>query len=158
VRYYGLVKRSLLIILVAGLCAVFGALLLIKEVRAPESQPKSIKVTFGGRDFNALVADTEKEREHGLSGTPQLAPDEAMLFVLDGPTRACFWMKDMRYNLDILWFDSDKHLTHDVVNVSPSSYPNTYCPPRDAKYVLEIVGGTLRQLNVGPNAPVYFNY
>ena len=125
---------------------------------APKASFKTTKVTFGNHSFKARVADTEKDREKGLSGTAKLAPDEAMLFVMDSPSNACFWMKDMLYNLDIVWFDADRQLVYQKVNLPPSSYPNNYCSPQNAKYVLELPAGTLSGLSVAPNTPVYFDY
>jgi uncharacterized membrane protein (UPF0127 family) len=156
------VKRIIRIISAVALVAIILLVVAItapsRLSRKPSSDDTVISLTFGGRQFTARTAETPAEREKGLSGTDPLKRDEAMLFVLDGPTRngACMWMKDMKYSIDIAWFDVDKHLIHDKTNVSPTSYPNSYCPPVDAKYVLEFAAGTLSQLSLKSNSEFEF--
>jgi len=105
-------------------------------------------VLLNGRRFDVQVASTKDERAHGLSGTQSLSANQGMLFVFNPSELACFWMKDMRYNLDILWFDSHNKLIYLQQNLSPATYPHTYCPPSATSRVLEIKAGSAKQLNV----------
>lgn len=100
------------------------------------------------KQFNVQLADTPEKMRKGLSGTSQLQEDEAMLFVAETPGLECFWMKDMYYSLDILWFDADKKLTHIERDITPESYPKNYCADQPASYVLEVRNGTAHQLGL----------
>jgi uncharacterized membrane protein (UPF0127 family) len=60
-----------------------------------------------------------------------------MLFVFDAPQRQGFWMKDMKFAIDIVWLDESKSIVHIESNVLPSSYPQIYRPDARAKYVIE---------------------
>jgi uncharacterized membrane protein (UPF0127 family) len=92
-----------------------------------------------GRTYYLSAATSEADQERGLSGTPSLADDRGMLFVDSSVGERCFWMKDMRYALDIIWLDNGKKVVHIEKNLSPSTYPKAYCA--QAQYVIELNAG-----------------
>src|SRR5690348_9141485 len=96
------------------LIVLLVTMLLTRKVKAPGST-----VILNNHIFTVTVADTPAVRAQGLSDTPSLAKNHGMLFVFQTPDRACFWMKDMRYNLDILWFDANNKLVKLENNLSP---------------------------------------
>ncbi len=129
------------------------------HVHAPGSmvQPgHSLDIELKGQRFVVEIADTTTLREQGLSNRQNLASDRGMLFIFQQPDKACFWMKDMRFNLDILWFDTQKNLIYQQKNLSPSTYPQTYCPPMPALYVVEVNAGTSAKLGLAPGDVLTF--
>jgi uncharacterized membrane protein (UPF0127 family) len=47
-------------------------------------------------------------------------------------------MKDMKFNIDIVWLDESFTITQIESNVSPDTYPTTtFIPEKDSLYVLE---------------------
>lgn len=96
-------------------------------------------VEINGVKFRAETAATKKEREKGLSLRKNLCADCAMLFVFDNPGRHLFWMKDMQFNLDIIWISGDK-IVFLALNV-PFDFSQKINPGADADKVLEINGG-----------------
>lgn len=96
---------------------------------------------IGEAYFNFELADTEIKRTQGLSGREPLSDTEAMVFVFDSESRHCFWMKDMKFNLDILWFDSNKKLVFEKRNVAPDTYPQNFCSDVPSRYVVEVTAG-----------------
>lgn len=69
------------------------------------------------------VKDTVEERSSGLSGRAPLADDEGMVFIFEAIGQPGFWMKDMRFNLDVLWIRQGQ-----VVDISynvPAPSPGT---------------------------------
>ncbi len=87
------------------------------------------------------IADSPKEREHGLSDRRSLADTAGLLFVFDRAGKQCFWMKDMRFSIDMIWLDGDKKILKIERGVSPATYPQTFCPPQPAQYVIEVNDG-----------------
>lgn len=83
------------------------------------------------------VFDTPQERTQGLSDRTELQAGEAVLFVLDEPAKDCFWMKDMRFSIDIIWLNHNKEVIYLKQNVSLETYPETFCPNEPASYVIE---------------------
>ena len=62
-------------------------------------------VHIGGTTVRAEVAADTKAREQGLSGRPSLAEGRGMLFVYPDHATRTFWMKGMRFPIDIIWID-----------------------------------------------------
>jgi hypothetical protein len=71
-----------------------------------------------------------------------------MLFIFAEPGNDCFWMKDMKFDIDMLWFDEGQNLVHMQENANKSSYPSDFCPQTPSKYVLEVPAGTAKQLGL----------
>lgn len=86
-----------------------------------------------------VVSDPE-DTSRGLSGRNSLAENSAMLFVFGNESRQCFWMKDMLFNLDIIWLDSQKRINKIEQNVRPDTYPELFCQ-NDTRYVIEFNSG-----------------
>ncbi|HEU0081117.1 MAG TPA: DUF192 domain-containing protein [Candidatus Paceibacterota bacterium] len=134
-------KKSLffsLVIIVISVLSVFFA-----SSSSPDSSYRRATVTLGKTPFTALVSDTEALRELGLSGHSPLGPRQAMLFVFDKPDMVGFWMKDMKFSLDIVWIGADMRVISFVEGVSPQSYPTIYYPERPSQYVVELPAGAL---------------
>ncbi len=93
-------------------------------------------------------ATTPEERSAGLGGRDSLADNHGMLFVMGNAKTTCFWMKDMHLNLDIIWMDSGKKITKIESNLSPDTYPQSYCSLQPSAYVLEMSAGTTTRNNL----------
>lgn len=100
------------------------------------------------------VADTDASREQGLSGRAGLAEDEGMLFIFPIDGQYAFWMKDMRFSIDMVWLSSDGSVVYIVKNAAPETYPNDFVSPSPARYVLELPAGwaSMHSLKIGDKA------
>ena len=87
------------------------------------------------------VSDTSELRTRGLSRREELLPGTGMLFIFEQPGKYGFWMKDMQFSLDIIWFDSGYRAIYLQKNVAPETYPEIFTPPVPAQYVLEVPAG-----------------
>jgi len=99
------------------------------------------EITVGGIPFSIEVVDTETTRMRGLSGREWLAENEGMLFVFQEPDFYGFWMKDMRFPIDIIWLDEDFGVIDIIESVSPETFPTIFYPPKPVRFVLEISAG-----------------
>lgn len=109
----------------------------------------TVQVSVGSGSFEARVADTNESRQKGLSGTPALRSNQAMLFDFKTEDKWGIWMKDMAFPIDIIWLDSEKTVVHIVRNAQPESVnPQTYTPVKDARYVLEVAAGAAQSNNI----------
>ncbi len=138
-------KRVLItvVLAVAFLFAVMGAFRIsYSPVPAAPAQPQGLRtIQLGRQTIRVSVADTESTRKQGLSGRSGLAGDEGMLFVFPKDGNYAFWMKDMRFSIDILWLSSDGVVVYMAQNVSPDTYPQNFAPNTPARYVLELPAG-----------------
>ncbi|MBI4122641.1 MAG: DUF192 domain-containing protein [Parcubacteria group bacterium] len=64
---------------------------------------KTQLIRIGETQLTAYVADTPVLQAKGLGGRESLEPDFGMLFPYAEPAVRNFWMKDMRFPLDVIW-------------------------------------------------------
>jgi len=89
--------------------------------------------------FKLEVVSNDKERVRGLGGRNNICDSCGMLFQFPTPGKYSFWMKDMKFPLDIIWISGNK-IIYIAKNVSPD-YQGTINPPDLADKVLELNGG-----------------
>lgn len=136
-------------LLLVGAAAVY--------VMLPQLQPHTT-LHLGDGVFTARVAKTPAERTKGLSDTVSLGDDQAMIFVYDKDGKWPMTMKGMKYSLDIVWLDKDKKVVYIVKNANSASYPyETFVPKEDARYVVEVVAGTVGKKAVTINGTASFD-
>ena len=109
--------------------------------------------------FNVEIADTLSEREMGLSGRDSMDNNSGMLFIFQEEEMPGFWMKDMKFSLDIIWIDSDLKIVGIEKNLQPcqaiENCPVFY-PDKKIMYVLEINFGLSDDFGFEKNDSVYF--
>ena len=106
------------------------------------------EVIVNGKAFMVSVADTKYLLEKGLSGQESLSDNEGMFFIFDKPDKYGFWMKEMKFSIDIIWIDSNFQVIHIEKSLSPATYPKIFYPPAKASYVLEIRAGQSNKVNL----------
>lgn len=105
-----------------------------------------ISINIKGKIFKAQIADDDAERIKGLGQRTSLCENCGMLFVFPQKGRYSFWMKDMRFPIDILWIDKDK-IVHLVQNFQPDS-KDIITSQVEADHVLEINAGLIEKLDI----------
>jgi uncharacterized membrane protein (UPF0127 family) len=106
-----------------------------------------------GTMLSVEVADTPASRELGLSGRKSISDDDGLLFVFDRPGRYGFWMKDMKFPIDMVWINKDGVVVYAEREIGPDTYFN-YNPPKtfingpEALYVLEVASGQSEKLGL----------
>lgn len=106
--------------------------------------------------FRLEIADTNATREHGLSGHDPLKLEEGMLFEFPEAGIYPFWMKEMKFDLDIVWMRQGQ-VVEVVTLPAPDPedlIPATHVPTQKADQVLEINAGRAKQLGLEPGAIV----
>jgi uncharacterized membrane protein (UPF0127 family) len=94
------------------------------------------------------LADTQEKQTLGLSGRKNLPENNAMLFIFETPGKEAFWMKDMNFNIDIIWLDENYKIVGIKENAEPDSYPETFTPDEPALYVLETNAGFAKKYGI----------
>lgn len=110
-------------------------------------------------NVSAKVASKPSDRKRGLSNLDSLPIGEGLLFVFEKPGSYAFWMKDMKFAIDIIWIDESKRVVDLTVNVPPEPGRDEdeltlYRPRGEALYVLEVNAGlsTLHGIQIGDQA------
>jgi uncharacterized membrane protein (UPF0127 family) len=108
------------------------------------------KKLIGSLFVSVVVSPSALER--GLSGRSEV-PMQGMLFVLPEKSIPNFWMKDMLFDLDLVWIDNTTVV--DITKNAPAPDKQTpldelprYSPTKPATLVLEIPAGQSEQLGL----------
>lgn len=134
---------------IVGLCFLLLIGVLLTQAVNAYFYPPTAVMHLGDTRFTIRIADTDRTRIKGLSGTHDLPAHEAMVFVFDYDNRWSIWMKDMNYPIDIVWLNSSRKVIDYVTNVSPDTYPNkTFLPKEPARYVVELRSGMVKQKDI----------
>lgn len=117
---------------------------------APTETPAPIEgpvVRIGDALFSVDLALTPEQRSQGLSGRHVMAAETGMLFVFENEGALTFWMKEMRFPLDIVWIGADCTVVDVTLGAPPpeegqglADLPR-FSPRSPAQYVLEINAG-----------------
>ncbi len=106
------------------------------------------KITAADTVITVEVADTPESQAQGLSDRTNLTENTGMLFDFRYSTnkKPSFWMKQMKFDLDLVWI-KDNYIVQIDKNV-PAPDPATplnqlpqYSPEMDIDYVLELPAG-----------------
>ncbi|MBI4049662.1 MAG: DUF192 domain-containing protein [Candidatus Doudnabacteria bacterium] len=120
------------------------------------------QVEIKNRKLDVAVSDDPQELRLGLSVVSEISESQGMLFVYDGPSRPNFWMKDMKFPIDIVWIRSNR-----VADLSLYLEPepgkkdrelNLYAPSADVDMVLEVTAGwvTANNVQIGDEVKIIF--
>lgn len=147
----------LIVILVVFFRPFTSGIFLLPTNATPSASLKgTTRVLVRDLTIDAKIAAKASERKKGLSGMESLPLSSGMLFVFENSGNYTFWMKDMKFAIDIIWIGENKQ----IVTIAPYASPEKgksdneltlYKPSGPAKYVLEVNAGlsNLHGLQVG---------
>ncbi len=100
-----------------------------------------------GFAVTAELAVTDEARQQGLMFREKMEENQAMLFVFEGEDVHSFWMKNMKFAIDIVWLDAQKRVVHLESGVPPCAADPcpSYVPKSAAMYVLELKNGAAQR-------------
>jgi len=149
------IKIIALIILSAVLLS--GCIKSQQQVSSPALQDHQlVTVQLGdSKELELEVVKTPQSIVQGLSGRDEIGTD-GMLFVFDQPSIHQFWMKEMKFDLDLVWIKEMKivEITENVpapdFNMPLNQLP-TYAPSQPVDMVLEVEADNVQKwkLSVG---------
>lgn len=106
---------------------------------------------IGNRTFKVEVVDTPQKQQQGLSGRNSLDQDSGMLFIFDKADYHNFWMKNMKFPIDIIFIKGDKIVSIEKSAKPPASTEETlpiYRSEGQVDKVLEINAGLSEKYNI----------
>ncbi|MGB9743451.1 MAG: DUF192 domain-containing protein [Minisyncoccales bacterium] len=146
-------KKIIIFLIIILLLIVFIFLKYVNLIGGPF-------VKIGQTKIFVEIADTEEKRIKGLSGRESLAANQGMLFIFPQPGYYTFWMPEMNFPIDIIWFDEEKRIIgieNNVSNKFDPQNPQLYRPPAPVLYVLEIKAGLAEQNQIRVGDIVIFS-
>jgi uncharacterized membrane protein (UPF0127 family) len=131
----------------------------LQDALQNDSEYLRAKVSIEGFELSAEIPVTGELMSKGLSVKNQLRENESMLFVFEEPLRHTFWMKDMKFPIDIIWLDSNGKIVHIEENLMPCPFVlicPIYAPNADSQYVLETIAGFAQRHNISLGTNIKF--
>lgn len=117
------------------------------------------EITVGDTRLSVELALSNDEQRLGLGYRNGLEPGTGMLFVFPQPAERQFWMRGMRFCLDIIWIDAGE-----IVGAAESVCPDPggtadadrarYGSEVPVSHVLEMPAGWMAGNGYGPGTPV----
>ncbi|MEN8252004.1 MAG: DUF192 domain-containing protein [Patescibacteria group bacterium] len=136
-------RKKLYKIFIVGIC-----ISLVIVVFALWKNTKKIRsVEINNHEISVEVMDTPHKRQQGLSGREELCENCGMLFVFDEVGEYSFWMKDMLFDIDIVWIrgGSVVSVLSDVSSKTPTV---SLMPPESVDRVLELPAGQVEKIGI----------
>jgi uncharacterized protein len=156
-----MIRRSLIVVFCA--MTAYMPLAAAPAVPAWRSEPpfstETATIVVGGTTtIHAEIADTFETRARGLGNRAGLKTGWGMLFISSSATVQNFWMKDMRFCLDIIWIERGV-----ITGAAENICPQPSAPDSELKvvssgipvtYVLEMPANWLKENGLGAGSTV----
>lgn len=144
--------------LLLGLTVVIFFTILIISILFTKN--KKTEVTINNETFKVEIADTDSEKQIGLSKKNKLGENDGMLFIFPKPDYYSFWMRDMKFPIDIIYIKGNR-VTYVVPNAPAPSETNgnlrIYQPKIESDKVLEINAGLAEKYDIKEGTEVNIN-
>lgn len=115
------------------------------------------KITINDVPLTVEIADDSEKTSKGLMFRDRLADDRGMLFIFEKEHEYQFWMMNMKFNIDMIWFDANGKIVYAVEDAEPcidEAHTSlcTYSPDAPAKYVLEVNSGFVKEHGINKDS------
>ena len=123
------------------------------------AQMPKVNASINNVPFTLYAPEGTEAQQKGLSVFDKLEANEGMIFLGMPVGVQSFWMKDMRFDIDIIWVNKDNEIVHIVYDATKESYPNQFKNPidRPSAYVIEINAGLAEKHGILPGQLVTIN-
>lgn len=122
-----------------------------------QAVPLTINSTKATHKFSVEVARTPAEQERGLMFRAHIDPNGGMIFPMDPPRFASFWMKNTVSSLDLLFIRADGT----IARIAADAVPYSLSPIESGEpvaAVLEIAGGRAAELGISEDDKVTWKH
>jgi hypothetical protein len=117
----------------------------------------TIKLWLGDQELTTEVARQPHELMTGMMFRTNIAEGEAMLFLLPGPQKASFYMRNTKVPLSCAYLDADGNIL-EIHDLKPLDESPVESKALNVQFVLETAQGWFKRHNIGPGAVVRTQY
>lgn len=121
----------------------------------PQEQAQNLAATtlkVGMHSIRAQLALTPQQRQIGLMHRREMPGHEGMLFVFDGASQQCFWMRNTLLPLSIAFLADDGTVVN-LADMTPQS-DDSHCSARPVRFALEMNQGWFAKRGVKPGTRI----
>ncbi len=141
------VAFSAILLIAAGAGCTSGPFAAMTEASLVKV-PLTIKTAKGDRIFTTEIARSGEEQQRGMMFRETMEPNAGMIFPMDPPRMASFWMKNTLIPLDMIFVRADGT----IARIAPETVPQSLEPESSGEpvaAVLEIAGGQAAKQGIG---------
>jgi uncharacterized membrane protein (UPF0127 family) len=156
-------QRKIQLIVGIGLLALLGLWLARSLIVSPSSPASragwspahaqarlpAVKLWLGSQELVAEVARAPRELATGMMFRTNMAPNEAMLFLLPVPGQASFYMRNTVIPLSCAYIDSEGTIL-EVHDMKPKDETSILSATSNIQFVLEVNQGWFEKNHIGP--------
>lgn len=141
--HHGFIKSIFLLVIL-----LFALSFFLKK-QPEEDQVALTHVSINGKTWEIMgLADTEATRRQGLSHREKLDTQTGMLFSFPEAGKYSFWMKDMRFPLDVIFIRPEGKVDSVALNRQPGDL-SPILPQEAIIYVFEVNAGEAKDIQPG---------
>ncbi len=157
-------KNKVTVIVSFGLLVILAVVLTVSNEQmagvdtggCPESnmytQEHNVSLTSSSKNtYNLEFANTVPQQEIGLSNRPCFPKNGALIFSFPTDDKFGIWMNNMKFPIDVVWLDKGKKIVTIEKNMRPDSYPKSFYPKDDSRYVIELNAGEAESMGLKEN-------
>lgn len=122
---------------------------MVHPVSGLEVVPLRIRRGNAVHEFKVEIARSSPQQARGLMFRTSMRADEGMLFPLNPPRQASFWMRNTVMPLDLIYIGRDGRILNIAANAVPYD-ENPIYSKGVAHAVLELNGGRAAELGIMP--------
>lgn len=138
-------------VIIFVLLAIFG-FLVYRFIFINQEDVKKATAVIDGHSFSVEIADSASKQMQGLSGREKLNENEGMLFIFKDSSIKTFWMKGMKFPIDIIWIKEGRIMEFSENLPPPKNILNAFVesvtPSAPIDSVLEVAAGTVEKLGI----------
>jgi len=138
-------KRKKIFLLLTLLIIILGLVVFLFS----QKEKRFANIYLGGKIIRAEIVKRQREMAVGLSKYDDLNENQGMLFIFPVKTKPGFWMKNMKFAIDIIWLNENK-----IVDLTANLLPpigddlRVYYPKEPVNKVLEVKAGFINRNNL----------
>jgi uncharacterized membrane protein (UPF0127 family) len=160
-------QRKIQLIVGVGLLALLGLWLARSLIVSPslpasraglspanaQARLPTVKLWLGSQELAAEIARAPQELATGMMFRTNMAPNEAMLFLLPVPGQASFYMRNTIIPLSCAYIDGEGTIL-EVHDMKPKDETSILSASSNIQFVLEVNQGWFKQNQIAPGTLV----
>lgn len=139
-------------IILISFTIILGVMFLVIRLASPDLTGDPSFVVIHGQAVEVEIADEPHEWSAGLSNRESIDNHSGMLFLFPKKQVQAFWMKDMNFDIDLLWISGQKIVgmqkNMPVATTTDGGSLPRYVSPEPIDKVLEVKAGTVDNLQL----------
>ncbi|VFJ14020.1 DUF192 domain-containing protein [Candidatus Nitrosocosmicus franklandus] len=153
-------KITLLIpvIISAFIIGILGILFIPSDIVNKDFDFSKGTIKIDDELLTVEIADTDFDRKRWLTFRDEkLSPDSGLLLIYDKPDLYAMWLLNIRFPIDLMWFDQEGDLVYLKKNAQPcetilDSSECTFKNTNPAKFILAGASGFIQYHNISEHS------